>query len=841
MVTDELGTPLSGASVKIKGSGAESAKGAITDRNGHFAITGPEGTLVLIVTYIGYQPQELTVQAGTTVTVHLKPAQNSLDEMVIVGYGVTSRRLNTGSVSSITAADIGKETVTNPITALQGHIAGMQITQDNGLPGGGVRVNIRGAFSTVSSAGFLPLYVVDGVPFTLFNGGQPATDGLNAYGVTGANGSISPFSLIDPADIDRVDVLKDADATAIYGSRGANGVILITTKKGGRSKTVYSVNAYTGIEKAGHYIPMMNTAQYLQMRREAFANAGVTPTAANAKDLVVWDPNAFTDWQKWAIGGTAPLTNVNASVSGGNPQNSFIFSSTYRHEGSVFRGPFDATTISNRLTAGHISEDRRFSINGSVSYASMVNNLPSIDMSTIYNLAPNYPLYNSDGTLNWTSTNPLSYLKQPYNATSTNLITNMTLSYKLITGLVLKTDLGYSLTRLHQTQASPASTKNPAASPISSLSYADNDNGNYIVEPQVQYNRLIGGGKLDVLGGATFQQNKSTGVYLYGTGFSNEALINSLTAASSVITYNNNNSLYKYNAFFGRINYSFADKYILDLTGRRDGSSRFGPGHRFGNFGAVGAAWVLSQEGFMKRLPFVSFAKLRASYGLTGNDQIPNYQYFPTYSAGTSTYAYQGAGISYPSNIANPDLQWETRKKGDIALELGFFHDRLSLKTDFYRDRTSNLLTYISTPAQIGTTAYYGNFPALIQNQGFEFELNTVNLAGKNLRWTTAFNLTLNANKLISYPGLATSSYSTTYKIGRPTDITWLYHYTGTNPATGLPTFQDLNKDGVITTADREPVKYGTPCYGGMTNDISYKGFDLNLTFQFYRRYAYTN
>ncbi len=842
-ITDEQGNPLTGASVRIKIGHMESNKGAITDQDGRFTLNASTDKVTVIVSFIGYQTEEFTILPGEKPTLHLKKAQNPLDQMVIVGYGSTSKRLNTGNVSSITSEDISKETVTNPITALQGRIPGMQITQDNGLPGAGLRVNIRGASSTFSQAGFIPLYVVDGVPFTLFNGGTPASDNLNAYGLSGANGSISPFSLIDPSDIERIDVLKDADATAIYGSRGANGVVLITTKKGSKTRTSYSINAYTGFEKVAHYIPMLNTQQYLQMRKEAFANAGVTPTTTNAPDLTVWDPNANTNWQKWGMGGTAPITNITASAGGGSPLNSFLFTSTFRKEGTVFRGPFDATTISNRLTAGHTSEDRKFNINGSVNYTSMVNNLPQTDMSTYYTLPPNLPLY-SNNKLYWPSTslaNPIAALKQPYNATSTNLIGNMTVSYKLLPGLTLKTDLGYTLTRLKQTIAQPASTKNPASSTLSTLSYADNDNSNYSVEPQINYNRILGRGKLDVLGGATFNQDKSTGVYLYGSGFSNEALIENIAAASTVTTYYDNDFKYKYNAFFGRINYTYEDKYILDLTGRRDGSSRFGSNYRFGNFGAAGAAWIISQEEFMKQLHAISFAKLRVSYGLTGNDQIPNFQYLPTYGVASSSYSYQGSTVLYVSNIANPNLHWETTKKLDIGLELGFFHDRLSLKSDFYHNRTSNLLTYISEASQSGSSGYYGNFPAVIQNQGFEFELNTVNINSKQVHWTTSINLTLNSNKLISYPNLATSSYANTYKIGRPTDITWLYHYTGISTTTGQATFTDVNKDGTISIADRSITKYGTPYYGGITNEITCKGFDLSFTFQFNHRYGYIN
>jgi TonB-linked SusC/RagA family outer membrane protein len=833
------GKPLPGVTVLIKGKN----KGTVTNADGYYSLQVATSDKALLFSCVGMKRQEIELNNRTDINVFLEEEISTLNELQIVGYGTTTKRLNTGSVSSITADDIAKQTITNPLTALQGHISGMQITQDNGLPGGSVRVNIRGASSGLSQAGFIPLYIIDGVPFTLFNGGSPTSDNLNAYGTSGANGSLSPFSMINPEDIERIDILKDGDATAIYGSRGSNGVVLITTKKGHKGKTAFNVNVYNGTGTVGHFIPMMNTQEYLAMRTSAFAYSGITPTTSNAKDLTVWDQNAYTNWQKWAIGGTAHTTNATLAISGGDAQNTFLFSSTFRKEGTVFPGNYDNTTFSSRLNAGHKTMDDKFSINLSINYAYMGNNLPSYDLSQLYNLPPNYPLYNSDGTANWTLTNPLSYLLKAYNAQTTNLISNLNLIYKILPGLSLKANLGYSLTRLHQTSTNPASSQNPATAntaTTSTLTYTDNDNGNYIIEPQMEYIKTIGKGKFQALIGSSFQQNKSTGVFLTGKGYSNEALINSLLAASSISISYNNNSLYKYASVFSRVSYNWDSKYILDATFRRDGSSRFGSSHRFGNFGAVGAAWIFSQEDFIKELGFLSYGKLRGSYGITGNDQIPNYQYYASYSVAGSSYSYQGNNVAYPSNIANPNLQWESTKKLDFALELGFFKDRIILKSDYYRNRTSNELSYITVPSQTGITSYMGNLPALIQNKGFEFELSTINLALKDFKWTTAINLTFNRKKLISYPGLATSGYSTSYFIGQPTDITLLYHYTGVDPKTGLPTFKTATGTPNYNT-DRIIAPYGHPYFGGISNSLTYKNFELDFTFQYNHRNGYLN
>lgn len=843
-IVDENNNPLVGATVTVKGT----KKYALTGSTGSFALDLNEND-VLVISYIGYETRELKITAGllqsgvaSLLDIKLNVAAAALDQVQIIGYGATTRRNNTGAISSITATDIGKQTVENPLLALQGRMAGVQVTQDNGLPGAGVRMNIRGANTTISGAGFIPLYVVDGVPFTLFNGSSPANDNLNSNGFSASNGPISPFSMIAPEDIERIDILKDADATAIYGSRGANGVVLITTKKGSKGRTSYNFNLNTGVSNVANYIPMMNTEEYLAMRRAAFAKSGVTPTAANALDLVTWDQTAYTDWQKYFIGHTGHTTNVTGSVSGGDAQNSFLFSSTYRKQGTIYGGDFGATTFSSRLNASHKSLDGKFSIDGSVNYAYMKNLLPNTDLSTIYALAPNYPLYNANGSVNWTSTSPLSYAPKQTDMVTSNFISNVNLAYKIIPSLTVRANLGYTLTRLKQQQINPASSQNPATSRISSLRYADNDNSNYIIEPQAVYNTKIGDGNFEALVGTTFQKTNATGVYLIGTGYNNESLIYSLTGASAVTTQANANSMYKYNALFGRLNYNWKGKYIVDATFRRDGSSRFGENNKFGNFGALGASWIFTQEDFMKDISLISFGKLRASYGVTGNDQIPNYQYLALYGNSGSSYNYDGSSTIIPSAIQNPDLKWETSRKLDIALELGFLSDRILLKTDYFRNRTSDLLANNPLPSQVGTNSYSANLDATVQTQGFEFELNTVNFASGDLKWNTNINLTIMRNKLLRFDNLANTTYASTYIVGEPMDIRRFYKYNGVNPANGLATYQDLNGDGSITFAgDRYVGYYGHPYFAGMNNSISYKGFALDFMFQYNHRYGILN
>jgi TonB-linked SusC/RagA family outer membrane protein len=844
MVTDEKGNPLPGVSIRSK---SDIHYSTATDANGHFSLTLNNPNDILVFSFIGYGTVEYAIPKSGSIQVKMTPSYSNLNEVQVIGYGTTTKALNTGSVSSITAKDIENQPVSNPLAAMQGKLPGVQITQNNGMPGAGFRVQIRGIGSL--SSGTLPLYVIDGVPFTLFNGSVPATDGLNAFGIGGANGGeTSPLGMINPDDIERIDVLKDADATAIYGSKGANGVVLITTKKGKSGSTKYNVNFYQGIGKVAHFIDELNTPDYLTLRKQAFAASGVTPTATNAPDLTVWDQNAYTNWQQKFIGGTANTTNADLSVSGGDNQNTFLFTSNYRREGTVFPGSFGATTFSNRLNAGHTSEDKRFGINLNVNYGYQQNNIIGTDLSTLYALPPNLPLYNAEGTLYWNSsvTNPLSYLLKPNNNTTTNLITNMDVYYHLLPGLSLKANLGYSATGLMQTLETPLSALNPAtvnlAAPANKLNYANNTYSNYILEPQAEYTRKISKGNLDALIGTTFQRTLTDGVSLTGTGFSSDALIGSLANAASITNSGTNNSDYKYTAFFARLNYNWEDKYLIDVTFRRDGSSRFGPGDRFGNFGALGLAWIFSQETFMKDLSWISFGKLRGSYGLTGNDQISNYQYDAYYNTSGSSNSYQGQSIIYPSNVPNPNLHWETNKKLDAALELGFLNDRIYVKADYFRNRSSDQLVSVGLPTQSGFNSYTTNFPATIQNDGYEFELSTTNIKAKNFKWATSLNLTIQRNKILSITNPAQLFNSSSYIIGQPINVTLLYHFTGINPQTGAPAYQDLNGDGAITFAgDRAPAPIGHPYYGGITNTFTYKNVTLDVSILFNHRMGYVN
>ncbi|TCR11929.1 TonB-linked SusC/RagA family outer membrane protein [Sphingobacterium sp. JUb78] len=849
-VLNENSNPLAGVSVIIKNwqkaEYRDMQNSTATDANGHWGLRVPSADAVIIFSFIGYETVEISAKQllANVSPIRLKPAEGSLEEVVVIGYGTTTRRLNTGSVASITAKDIASQPVSNPLAALAGRMSGVLIAQNNGVPGGGVQIQIRNQASlSGTTSGSIPLYVIDGVPFTNFNGGQPATDNLNSFGISGSSGGLSPFSMVNPADIERIDVLKDADATAIYGSRGANGVVLITTKKGTAGRTRIGVNFNTGFTEVNRFIPMMNLQEYLTLRKEAFANDGTTPTAANAPDLLLWDQNKGTDWQKMLIGNKGHITDVQANMSGGNESTRFFFNSGYRRESTVFYGESKNSRFTSRLNLDHSSADKKFNAALSVSYANDNSDMPSSDVTSLYNLPPNYPIYGDNGKYYWLPSsaginNPIAILERKYIGNTNNLISNANLSYKIIPGLTAKANFGYTITQLNQNNQTPISSlNNTQQNPLGTSSFANTKAENWIIEPTLDYVKTIGEGKLTALVGTSFQQNSSRSQTTNGSNYSNDALLGSLGGAG-VFTASNNLVYYKYNAVFGKVNYDWKEKYLFNGTFRRDASSRFGPKNRFGNFGAIGLGWVFSKENFVQdNIQFLSFGKLRASYGTTGNDQIPNYMYLPLYSTSS---AYLNNPSMNIGTLPNEYIKWETTKKMEFALDLGFLRDRILFTGNFFRNRSSDQITDLTLSTQVGYNSYKANLPALIQNTGLELELSSTNITNENFTWKTSTNFTFYRNKLKEFPGIENTFYANSFIVGEPLNLIRLYQYQGVDAATGKATYGDLNGDGVISPDDRYVADLGTPFYGGFNNTFSYKGIELGVFFQFNHRFGVT-
>ncbi len=820
-VTDADNNPLPGISITIKGT----TTGTSTDANGKFTVQATPGQ-VLVFSSVGYQPFEIKVGSSNTLQVQLKPASNELNETVVIGYGTTIRRSNTGSVSGVKSRDIASQPVMDPLAALQGRVPGFFVSSSNGLPGSSFRVMLRGQNSI--AGGNEPLYIIDGVPYN--------SESLNQF--TSANGNQSPLAAINPADIESISVLKDADATAIYGSRGANGVILITTKKGKAGATRYNFNAYTGASKVVNKLDMLSTPDYIQMRKQAFANDGLTPTLANAPDLLLWDQNKTTNWQDYMMGHSSSVSEVQGSVSGGNEQTRFLLSGTYRRETTVLPNDLAYKRGAVHLNVDHTGLNGKFNISASVNYSSAKDNSLPSDLTSFYNLAPNYPLYDADGKYYWfqTEQNPAAYLERRSINRTNNLVANSVLRYNIIPGLDAKVNLGYTRTTMDQTQVYPNISLSPTVT-SGSFSYFGNATAtSYVIEPQLDYKRTIAKGTMSLMAGATWQESLKEGENFLAENFPSDVLLEDIRSAGKLTSRPSTYRFYRYNSFFGRVNYNWDERYILNATFRRDGSTRFGPGNRFGNFGAVGAAWVFTNESFFPATGVISFGKLRGSYGTTGNDIIGDYQYLNTWA--TTSFPYDGIPGLTITRLANPNYRWEENRKLEAALELGFFKNRILLNTNFYRNISTNQLVAYPLSPQVGFGSYIANLPATVLNAGMEIELTTTNIQNKDFRWKSSFNMTLNKNELKEFPGIESTSYAKTHVIGKSLTIVKGYQFTGIDPKTGKATFLNIDNNPAISENDDYVIlgKTMPDYYGGFQNSFSYKGFELDFLFQFVKQ-----
>jgi TonB-dependent starch-binding outer membrane protein SusC len=826
--------PLPDITVRLKGVTVYT----VTDRNGAFTIPAAIGD-TLVFEGIGYQTQEVRISHAELGDIQLSESPTALEEVTInAGYYSVKQKETTGSIARISARDIEKQPVTNMLSAMQGRMAGVSIVQTTGIPGGGFDIRIRGQ-NSLRSDGNAPLYVIDGVPYS------SESIGYN-LSATQMPQLTSPLNNINPGDILSIEVLKDADATAIYGSRGANGVILVTTKKARSGDTKFTAAIATGISEVGHFMKLLNTPQYLALRAEAFTNDNIAAYPASAYDINgTWDPNRYTDWQKELIGGTANFTTMQASISGGSPLTRFQVLGNLSKETTVFPGDFAYRKGNVRLNTQHDSQDGKFSASFSAGYTVQGNNQPATDLTSLSrSTAPNAPaLYDAQGNLNWennTFNNPLRVLEGKAGSDTRDLIANTLMAYKIFPGLSVKSLFGYTNLNHAESATSPSTMYSPSFNwgpESSSVFVTTTQRRSWVMEPQLDFTKIVGKAQLNFLAGTTFQKQESSLLAISASGFTSNALIHNLAAASVREVYSDQQEIYKYQAFYGRANLNWDQKYLLNLTARRDGSSRFGPGRQFANFGAVGAAWLFSNEGLFKdRLPAISFGKLRASYGTSGSDQIGNYQFLDTYTASGNSYG--GINGLQPSRLYNPDFGWETNKKFETALEAGFFKDRLFLTMAWYRNRSSSQLVGIPLPATTGFSSVQANLGATVENTGIEVTLHVVAFQRKEFEWSANLNLTAPKNRLVSFPGLEGSTYANQYVIGQPLTLRKVYHYTGINPETGLYQFEDLNGDGTINaTGDRQVIRDLSPeLFGGLQNQLRYKQWSLDVFFQFVKQ-----
>ena len=864
-ITDgATGQPLPGVNVLVEGTDL----GAATGPKGIYEITGVEpGTYAVTASFIGYGDETeegVEVQEGqtTTVDIAMQKQATGLDEVVVVGYGEQQRKDLTGSISTVSAEDIEDLPVTSIGEALNGQAAGVNITQSNTEPGSGATVRIRGIGSI--SAGNGPLYVVDGFPVTSGN-------------------------LPNPENISSIEILKDASATAIYGSRGANGVVLVTTKEGQGGEMRVNIKARYGLQQAANKVDVLNAEEFarfvIEGRENAWQDSGGDPSVpiterpgrfkvpedlANPSEL-----GEGTNWQD-ELFRTAPTQKYTLSVSGGNEDETlrFYVSGDYtRDDGIVLESDFERFALQANLNAEVSSRFRlRASLSPSLSERSVV---PSQGGGAlIYDAlisAPHLPVYNEDGSYNWdglsnvgnaftSMENPVAWANLVDNQdTDLGFLGNVSAEYDLLDQVVFETTLGTEISSSRSDYYRPSSVgvgrRTPPTDPIGTSGTSQSIS--WLNENTLTYDQTLGESHdLTVLAGFTAQQESNESNALNATNFPND-LVPTLNAGE-ITSGSSFRSEWALLSLLGRVNYVYDDKYLLTATVRRDGSSRFGEDRRWGTFPSAAASWRLSEEPFMQTLaPTISNLKVRASYGLTGNFSIPNYA-----SAGllSGADAILGAGLGSianglaPGTLPNPDLTWETSRQLDVGLDLGLFGGRLSLTADYYDRVTSDLLLNVQLPTLSGFSNTLRNIGE-VRNRGVEFALQP-NVSAGDFRWDANFNISFNRNEVLELgpsgdPIFGRSFGSNIYitEIGAPLgsfyglDVIGVYEtqeevennpsYEGGSQRSrpGDFQFRDVNGDGEITIeGDRTTIGDAYPDFTfGVRNSFSFKSFGLTL------------
>lgn len=847
-VTDAKdGMPVSGASVKVKGTNT----GIATATDGTYSLTLPKGLSTLVFSHIGYEDQEIEAK-GNTVNAVLSFSVKSLNEVIVVGYGTQVKREQTSSTSRVKGAEVQNTPVPDMLAAIQGRAAGVFVEAQNGKVGEGIKVRVRGATSINGSNE--PLYVVDGVPLTGGTFGSPTAD-LN-------------FN-----DVETFDILKDAAATAIYGSRGANGVVQITTKKGKNGKTRFTFNAQTGMSSPTGKREFLSADEYIKFFYEAAENtakyhynragnwlgfASEAAAIANMKAFIEgrfrrysggndnWKTLATqTDWQDLAFNDKAKTSQAEISMQGGNDKTRFFLSgSIMDQDGILTANHFSRMGL--RMNLDHsVNNWLKMGINTNLS--KNVRNRVPLDnaFSTpmqIVALAPITPVRNASGVLYNTPTttyyNPLIDVEEAQSRiVGFRNQGNLFFESRLAKGLLMHNDLGLDMVNQNEDRFWGSRTDAGAGIGgagriqwIRNTRWITNNYLNYITTLKNDH-------KFDATVGMSYENRYDEYATISAQDYPDET-IKTLSGASDVtagVNTQDENSLVSY---FGRLNYTLKGKYLLSLSARADGDSRFGTNNKYGFFPAVSAGWIASDEEFLSNVHWLSFLKLRASYGLAGNNSGLGYYSARSQYASVTYGTNGGLGIS---NFGNDDLRWEKTRTFDMGLEFGIIKNRISGEIGWYNKQSDDMLLAVPVPSPAGTTSVLANIGGM-ENKGIEITLNTVNVATKDFRWNTSINFATNKNKLTKLDGQqdriipADARYPNALIVGESIGIFYAPKFMGADPANGDPLF--LMPDGKTNTNDYDQAgKFiiGDPnpdWIGGITNTISYKGAELSFLFQ---------
>lgn len=845
------GKPLPGVTVLVRGT----TIGSTTDANGSFALRVPEGS-TLLFSFIGYigQPVVVTSANASSISVTMREDTQKLNEVVVVGYGTQERGSVTGAISSVNGAELIRQPVADVTQALQGKVSGVTITSNGGAPGGaaGTSVRIRGITSAGNNN---PLYVVDGFPLP--------------------DGGDSQLNAISPDDIETIDILKDASATAIYGVRAANGVVLITTKHGKAGQSNVNFNAYAGVQTVARRLSLLNAEQYAVINNENRIAAGKPIVVDRLRDPAAL--GAGTDWQDLVFR-RARIQNYSVGVNGGSDKATYALSATYfQQDGIIIGSNFERYTlrangevkigrmlkVGNNIQLTHLS-DRQVTTNGG-EYGT-IQQLIRIPATIQPYRSDGYYYEPSGGTDNFIEENPLaSAQRSDQRFTRNRILTTFYAELEPLKGLRIRSNVGADLNFESFNQFNPSAPAFPGvtsryatASATANSAYAPS----YLIENTATYDKLIADKhQITFLLGQSAQQFNYSNVGAYRQGYLRNDLRVIDTGPINTNLTNNGiiNAPQNLASYFGRLNYEFAGKYLLSATARYDGSSVFPPGEKFGFFPGVSAGWRISEEDFLKGNSTISNLKLRAGYGKVGNPlNAGRFAYLYAINFGI-TYPFGPAGTintgGAPTRLANPNLRWENNNQANIGVDLGFLDNRIEASIDVYNRNSPNLIAPVPPSLASGTYEPVNTNAASAYNRGIDFSLTTRNFIGSNgdFSWTTSVTLSAFKTKLeslglgVPYNGAGTLAGDAIvrYDAGQPFGSFFGYVADGlfqtadevkaaakqeSGTAPGDIRFKDLNGDGVITAADRTFIGKPNPNFTfGITNTLAYKGFDLSF------------
>ena len=827
-VLDDNGNPLGSVTVLIKGTN----KGTQTDQTGNFTLPAEgTGNITLTFTYTGYKSAEISADGKDPVNVTLQSREDNLATVVVVGYGTQRKKDLTGAVSAVTSKDFNPGLVLSPQQSIQGKVTGVNISQNSGKPGGSNTIRIRGGTSLTQSND--PLYVIDGVPIS--NSAGVAQANINNYGIDIFDQEpTNPLMTLNPGDIESVTILKDASATAIYGSRGANGVIVITTKRGTAGNARVSVSTSAGISKVASTLDVLTASQYRQVIKDF--------------GLTIDDKGFNTDWQD-EIFRTGVSQDYNISMSGGSDKTVYRASLGYGDQQGVMlasglkrsnaRINLNHSALKDRLTF-----DLRVNYGQTFSTQAPVSNTVGSEFGSSMNYEamvfnPTYPVYDSAGNYYFIPpyrVNPVSYSDQVLDrVTNDRFIGNLSTTLKILNPLSINVNLGYTDQNINRN--SYISKNNLLGQ--GSRGYASvqklEDNSK-LLETILRYNQRFGKHSIDAIAGYSWQYFVNEGDRTTAQGFlSDEFKWYSLQAAStisSVSTFRGSNTLV---SFYGRANYSFDDRFLVTGTVRRDGSSRFGSGNKWGVFPSGSVAWRLSEEKFFQ-VKSISDLKIRVSYGTTGNQEIGNLNSITTLGATTTGYIVGGTRITtvLPQQYANPNLKWEQTAQLDIGLDYAFFSGRLRGSIDYYNKKTTDLLLRIPVPSPTAISTQLANVGS-VRNRGLEFDVTGRIIDRNDFSWESNFNISFNRNKVLSLSNdqfsgkniqiaplqgtVSLGKYAQLVIPGRPLGTFWGPKFLGIKG--GAEIIADA-PDTIIGSAQPKFIF-------GFTNTFNYKNWTLNF------------